>query len=83
MYKRVDKTRARKAFEKGKKVWFLPSKVRFCLNAPFMAPFEVQKGATNIDGYKDFDALSNMYCYYNCNEELGRVVHYYVEDNTK
>ena len=76
MYKKIDRTRARKAYNAGKTIYLLPSKVRFCLNAPFIAPFAIDK--VSCDN-RDFDLISNEYCYYNCNEELGRAVHYYIE----
>ena len=80
MYKRVTKTEARKVFNKGKSVWLLPSKVGFCINAPFLAPYEINKNTRNNSvETPDFDRLSNSFAYYNCNNELGNIVHYYVE----
>jgi len=71
---KVNKTQARKMYEQGKSLYLLPSKVGFCLNAPFMAPYEISKQSCNNE---DFDKIVNTYAYYNCNQELGRTVSYY------
>jgi hypothetical protein len=73
---KLDKTKARKLYCEGRKIYLLPSKVRFCLNAPFMAPYEISWESCNG---RDFDRLANEYKYYNCNEELGKLVHYYFD----
>jgi len=74
---KLDKAKARKLYCEGRKIYLLPSKVRFCLDAPFMAPYEISWESCNG---KDFDKLVNEYKYYNCNEELGKIVHYYLDE---
>lgn len=71
--KRIPKVEARKLFNAGKTVYLLPSKVG--TDSMWVKPH----GVNNRDE-QDFEKVINAYRYYNCNIELGRGLHYYVEE---
>ena len=69
---RITKAKARKLYESGKNITLNPSK---------MFPGGVWSMAieTNKERCNDtFDALVNSYSYYNCTNETGNVVHFYI-----
>lgn len=74
--KKVNKTQARKLFNKGVTLFLLPSKVGF--NNCWISPYRLN--INECENEKDFDKIVNAYSYYNCNTDLGKIISYYVED---
>lgn len=72
---RVDKSRARKAYNNGLNVYFIP-----CLCAPLNPWFSLGIWQNkDLDGqYETFDKLVNAFENYNCNPETGRYTAYYL-----
>jgi len=68
----VNKTKAKRLFNEGKDVWILPSNMR-------IDNIWIQPALLNKKNGVDFDTLVNGYMYYNCNNETGKNVHYFVE----
>lgn len=68
--RQVTKRDARKAFDEGKPVWLLPSRMNICNPWQDATPIEKKD--------KDFDAAVNEYKYYNCNGSAGNYPHYFV-----
>ena len=78
--KKVNKTTARKMYNNGVTIYLLPSNVG--LNSVWVSPCPVNNIDNNaIYSPRSFDAVINEFEYYNCNNELGRYTHYYI--NTK
>lgn len=73
-YYRVSKKDARKYFKAGYEVYVLPCKVRFDLKSSFIQPIKISK-ETHA---QTFDYIINAYSAYNCNNELGTYVSYYL-----
>lgn len=72
---RVNKTVARKLYNLGFDVGLCPCK------ANPETPWGLI-GKFNRNGYYDcFDSLVNAFTWYNCNNELGKYVAYYVDKN--
>lgn len=69
---KVDKRTALKAYNTGKEVYLLPSKIR--LDNPWMSPCKVR----NSCGI-DFDTVLTNFSYYNCNKETGLRINYYLD----
>lgn len=71
-FRRINKTAARKAYNKGE-VIFMQS-----CNMPFES---VWSSACQIvpDTATSFDSVVNAFQYYNCDSERGRYPHYYIE----
>ena len=76
--RKITKAEAKKRYNKGEKIYLNPSKMRvnsFWWSAPsFTKRDEIERGN---DG--DFEKLVNAFWYYNCNSEMGKVVHYYID----
>ena len=70
---RISKTKARKLFARGRRIYLLPSKAR--IGSIWILPMMI-----NGDVCRNFDAEVNAYHYYNCTKETGLRVHFYVED---
>lgn len=70
---KVNKQKARKAYNSGKIVSLLPCKVR--LGGTVITPVRISN-----EGGVAFDTMINSYEYHNCNNELGRYTHFYIED---
>ena len=69
---RVNKTTARREYDKGANVVLCPSNLR-----PF-TPWGCEAKTNNYNGY-DFDTLVNAFKFYNCvNRETGRGVNFFV-----
>jgi len=72
---KINKSRARKLYNKGIKIHVVACKVR-PINNPWIQPFELIKGS---DG-SDFDKHINEFEYYNCSyNELGYYAAYYID----
>ena len=69
---RVNRKQARDYYEMGHTVRMYPSKI----NPDSM--YGQSFGPIPAD--EDFTRYENSFMYYNCNEECGRRVHYYVEE---
>ena len=69
---RVNRKQARDYYEMGHSIRMLPSKI----NPDSM----YGKVFGPIPADEDFECYENAFMYYNCNEECGRRVHYYVEE---
>ena len=73
--KRINKYKARKAYYNGLDVLFIPCRMN-PLNRAFNLGIWENK---NLDGqYSDFTALYNAYSYYNCNNETGKYIAFYI-----
>lgn len=73
MWTKITKTMARKLFENFETVYLLPNKIN--PNNVWVRPF-----AINYDSELSFDGAVNHYKWYNCNNECGNIVAYYVKD---
>lgn len=71
MFKRITKSKARKLFDDGYNIYLLPNKMR--VDNSWMHPAEI-----NYCFELSFDGAINAYKYYNCNNECGNVVAYYI-----
>jgi hypothetical protein len=77
---KVNKTKARRLFNEGKTLYFVPCKVYPNYNNPWVRPYDI-----NLERIKDevvfnnFDSIVNNFEYYNCNSELGNYTHFYIE----
>ena len=76
MYKKVNKTQARKLFLQKKDIYILPCKVY--IGNMWIKPY-IANITKKVDF--DFDKLINEYEYYNCNYELGYYASYYIKIN--
>lgn len=72
---KVDKRTAKKEYDKGNKVYLLPSKA--LPGSVWITPTSVNKQCG-----KSFDTIINEYSYYNCNKETGLRVTYYINEQT-
>lgn len=69
---RVNKMKARNAFNRGNTIFCTP--VNFSLYSIWFKPFELNK----YDETLDFDTLVNQIEFYNCNNESGTYLKYYI-----
>lgn len=69
--RKVYKQTAKKAYNEGKEVYLLPSKVP--LGNSYIFPVRICK----TDG-QEFEKLVNAFEYYNCNKEVGTYASYYI-----
>lgn len=76
MLKQIQKRTAKKLYEQGKNVFFIPCKL-----SPYNKVWNLGIWQNkNLNGqYKDFETLYNSYCYYNCTNETGTYIHFYIE----
>ena len=72
----VNKTRARNLYEKGVKIWFQTCKMSF--DNKWSGPYWLQKDEPDAEG-ETFDQICNSLVYYNCNAQMGRYLHYFIE----
>lgn len=70
---KVNKTKAKKLFESGKTILFIPHKLNPA--SPWSMGMEVSADSTDCS----FNELCNAIAYYNCNTETGKYLAYYVE----
>ena len=72
---KIRKNTARKLFNEGQELIIIPCNC--APNGAWLTGFRICK--TNLEN-SDFDRLINEFEYYNCNSELGRYTHYYLEE---
>ena len=77
MFRRIDKREARKRFTCKGAVYLLPSKVN--LGSAWIKPFAISGFKENDFSVEAFEKQLNAYAYYNCNEEMGKVIHFYAD----
>lgn len=74
---RVRKPMAKSLYDCGLTIYLLPNKIN--PNNSWIKPTSIS--VYQRDDYKyDFEYILNQFRYYNCNNELGKDIHYYVED---
>lgn len=86
---RVLKNVAEKMYNAGYPVRLIPNKVNpisinmtpeeLAKNPMWVVYHEVQKKPEDVP--QTFNQVVNYYVYYNCNDELGTLAHYYVDEN--
>ena len=72
--KRITKAKARELYGKGREIYLIPSKIR-------MGAMGYPIGVNKQSSETDFEKCINNFYYYNCNEETGKVIHYYIKEN--
>lgn len=72
--KKVSKSKAKHMFVSGQAVYMLPSNV--ALNNAWISPVEMEADVRSIES---FEKCCNNFNYYNCNEELGKNIHFYIQ----
>ena len=75
VYKRVDKRVARKEFNAGRVVHLTTSRA---YPGSIVGSCDIQL-LPDPDSFDTFDNYVNSFKYYNCNCELGKSVHYFIE----
>ncbi len=75
VYKRVDKRMARKAFDAGRVVHLTTSRA---YPGSLVGSYDI-KLPLNPDSFDTFDNYVNSFKYYNCSNETGRNVNYFIE----
>ena len=73
MLKKIDKRTARKMFNNGKKIMFIPCKLNPCSIWNCGVWHQLSDGVTH-----DFDTFCNAVAFYNCNSETGKYLAYYI-----
>lgn len=68
-YKKINKTQARKLFERGDWVYLMPSKIPF--DSKWVTPAVIHR-----EYELSFDGAVDAFVYYNCNSETGRCSYY-------
>lgn len=78
-YQQINKSKARRLFDKGTEILFHPCKMRF--NSVWQQPCVIHKGdfETHVSGVSEFDSACNHFAHYNCDSERGTYIHFYVE----
>lgn len=69
----INKLKARNLYNKGFTIALLPCNVRSLTGIVQPVRITKQPGM-------DFDKIVNEYEYYNCNNELGKYTHFYVDE---
>ena len=75
MYIRVNKNAAKRLVNEGYTIRVLPCKMR--LANVWVDPYEINKAYLE-ERETTFDKFCNSYSYYNCNNELGRYIAFYL-----
>lgn len=70
--KKIYRNRAEKIYNQGKEIFMCPNKCR--VNSWITAHLN-----KDIAGSKDFNQLCNEYWYYNCNNEVGNRIAFYID----
>ena len=77
---RITKRKARQLYNNGDDVLFIPCNLNPENNFYNLGIWENKE----LDGqYKDFDTLCNNYEYYNCNNETGSYIAFYIRKDIK
>ena len=74
---RVNKIKARKVYNDGNTVYLISDMMR--LDNAWQSPCPISK--KDNGGDREFDARVNEFRYYNCDNERGRGVKYFVEQS--
>ena len=75
MFTRLTKQQAKKTYNKGGEIILTSSKVSpASMFACYLNPFE------NLYG-TDFEKILTQFKYWNCNDELGNAIHYWIKNN--
>jgi hypothetical protein len=74
---KITKSEAKRMYDSGKEIYLNPSKMR-----PYGVWHNAMKTSkknseNTISDAPTFEQLVNNYHYYNCNKEMGLVVHFY------
>ena len=72
--KRINMTQARKLYNEGTSIYLLPSKA--VPDSIWIFPVKISH---DVQTQCDFDTKVNAYHYYNCTEETGKRIHFYIE----
>ena len=72
-WKKINKTQARKIFNNFGTIYLLPSNMS--TESMWGFPYGI-----NQETELTFDGAVNAFRYYNCNNELGRYVHYFIKE---
>ena len=70
----ISKAKAKRLFEEGKDIYLHPSNMMF--DNAWQSPHKVNK---NDSFTCDFEYICSNYKYYNCDNERGRHIHFFVE----
>lgn len=73
--KKITKSAAKKAYNDGKTIFLIASKMR--LNSPWSSPMSYN--SKTMKDVSSFDSLVNSFSYYNCSNETGKTVHFYIK----
>ncbi len=71
--KQVYKPTARRLYLQGKTIYLLPCKVG--LDSAWVKPYPISQS-----NGMSFEHAINEFTYYNCCPELGKYIHYYIEE---
>lgn len=71
-WKRITKTAARKEFNAGRNVLFIP------VNMPVNRDYYCNQVVLNNNKKENFDTLCNHFEFYNCNNETGKYAAFYI-----
>lgn len=78
MVRQISKQAARKLWDEGKEIFFLPSYMSF--DNAWMRPMEAAKNGFSFQGYT-FDHVCDNYETFNCDSFRGRYIHFYIKEN--
>lgn len=73
---RVNKKVARQMYNNGKQIWLIPDMMR--LDNAWQSPCPIS--TKDNGGDREFDARVNEFVYYNCDNERGRGVKYFIKE---
>ena len=76
--KKISKRTARKLWDEGREIYFHSSNMRF--DNAWQHPMPASKDGYSFNGYT-FDQVCNDYESYNCDNERGKYIHFFVKAN--
>lgn len=71
--KQINVRTAKKLFENGKELYLIPSNMTF--DSVWYHPMSVKKETAHTE---NFDHIINEFTYYNCDNERGKYIQYFV-----
>lgn len=79
MIQQINKTAAKKYFEAGKEIFLQSSKMPF--DSFWQSACNIKK--EKIENYynSSFEAFCNDYTYYNCDNERGKYIHFFIKES--
>lgn len=78
-FKKVNKTQARKLYNKNVNIYIVPCKVFPNYSSIWIKPIKLNKEEYLEKYYEiDFDKIINNFEFYNCNKDLGKYTSYYI-----